>query len=111
MKIGGRRAYDLARKGAPPVMLPRPVMVYNIDTIDYTWPDLKIRIDCGRGTYIRALARDIGAALDVGGYLTQLRRTRIGPFAIESAVSLEDLSTDSLMKNLKPIDSITAGAN
>jgi tRNA pseudouridine55 synthase len=88
LKIKGRRAYQLARSGAVPVMVPRPVMIYGIRPVEYTWPLLKLSVDCGRGTYIRALARDIGAALNVGGHLTELRRTRIGPFALESSVSL-----------------------
>jgi tRNA pseudouridine55 synthase len=57
-------------------------------------------VDCGRGTYIRALARDIGAALNVGGYLTQLRRTRIGEFSIERSVTLEALAADGVAAHL-----------
>jgi len=81
LKVNGRRAYQLARSGQTPTMTPRPVMVYAIERMDFTWPLLRIRVDCGRGTYIRALARDIGAALNVGGHLTELRRTRIGQFS------------------------------
>jgi tRNA pseudouridine55 synthase len=103
LKVDGKRAYKLARSGTPPVMTPRPVMIYGIEKLDYTWPLLKLRIDCGRGTYIRALARDIGAALDVGGHLTELRRTRIGKFKVESAVTLESLSPASLQKHLFPL--------
>jgi tRNA pseudouridine55 synthase len=109
LKIGGRRAYALARKGTPPVMVPRLVMIYSIKRLDYTWPDLKLRIDCGRGTYIRALARDIGAALNVGGYLTQLRRTRIGPFCISSAIPLSNLSAETLIENLKSLEGLKVG--
>jgi tRNA pseudouridine55 synthase len=106
LRVNGRRAYDLARKGTPPVLAPRMVMVYLIEQIDYCWPELRLRIDCGRGTYIRAMARDIGAALNVGGHLTQLRRTRIGQFEIESAKSLNDLSASLLESQLIPIDAI-----
>jgi tRNA pseudouridine55 synthase len=67
MKVGGRRAYDLARKGHDVELAPRTVHVYDIELQSYEWPLLSLRIDCGRGTYIRAIARDIGAALGVGG--------------------------------------------
>lgn len=106
LKIGGRRAYQLARSGDTPTMSPRPVMIYGIQRLDYKWSLLKLRVDCGRGTYIRALARDIGAALNVGGHLTQLRRTRIGPFAVQSAVSLETLTAESLAEQLIPMDQL-----
>jgi len=104
MKIGGRRAYDLARKGHEVEMKPRPVRMYGIDVIDYSWPLLQLRIDCGRGTYIRSLARDIGAALNVGGYLTQLRRTRVGRFDVTGAVRLEELTAQNLASHLHSIE-------
>lgn len=89
MKIKGRRAYDLARAGRVVEMPPRTVQVYAIERLSYAWPFLSLRIDCGRGTYIRAIARDLGEALAVGGYLTELRRTRVGPFGVDDAVTLE----------------------
>jgi tRNA pseudouridine55 synthase len=103
LKVGGKRAYKLARAGAPPVMTPRRVMIYSIEMLEYNWPLLKLRVDCGRGTYIRALARDIGAALDVGGHLTELRRTRIGKFSVESAATLDRVTADSIASQLIPI--------
>ncbi|QOV91500.1 tRNA pseudouridine(55) synthase TruB [Humisphaera borealis] len=103
MKIGGRRAYDLARQGQSVVMAPRPVNVYGVELVRYDWPDLVLRIDCGRGTYIRSIARDLGEMLDAGGYLTELRRTRSGQFLAEQAVSLETLKADGLEKHLHPI--------
>ena len=92
MKVAGRRAYDLARDGEAVALEPRTVNVYGIDLLDYAWPLLRLRIDCGRGTYVRAIGRDLGAALGVGGYLTQLRRTRVGDFRVEDAVPLERLT-------------------
>lgn len=89
MKIKGRRAYDLARAGRVVEMPPRTVQVYAIERLSYAWPFLSLRIDCGRGTYIRAIARDLGEALAVGGYLTELRRTRVGPFGVDDAVTVE----------------------
>lgn len=91
IKVGGRRSYDLARHGKPAELAARAVRVDQIQILSYQWPLLKLTIDCGRGTYIRALARDLGAALGVGGYLTELRRTKVGPFTTHGSVSLNDL--------------------
>jgi tRNA pseudouridine55 synthase len=74
MKVDGQRAYKLARGGADVKLEPRTVHVYGIEVVDFAWPLLTLRIDCGRGTYIRSIARDLGETLDVGGHLTQLRR-------------------------------------
>jgi tRNA pseudouridine55 synthase len=96
MKVDGRRAYDLARKGREVALEPRRVRVYGVELLDYAWPDLRLRIDCGRGTYIRAIARDLGERLDVGGYLTELRRTRVGTFDVKESVMLEGLTPEAL---------------
>jgi len=96
VKLRGRRACDLARRGATVRLEPRPVRIYAIDVLDYAWPDLNLRIECGRGTYIRALARDLGETLNVGGYLAALRRTRIGPYDIQQAVPLEALTSQNI---------------
>jgi tRNA pseudouridine55 synthase len=96
LKIRGKRAYDLARRGEHVELEARTVHVYGIELLDYTPPLLRLRIDCGRGTYIRSIARDLGAALGAGGYLTQLRRTRVGDFAIEQAVSLPNLQQNGV---------------
>jgi tRNA pseudouridine55 synthase len=103
MKIGGRRAYDLARRGESVKLEPRTVVVYGITVIDYTWPLVRLEIDCGRGTYIRAIARDLGEALNVGGHLSQLRRTRVGEHHIEQSVKLEQLSAANIEQHLLPI--------
>jgi tRNA pseudouridine55 synthase len=100
MKLAGRRAYDLARRGEPVVLQPRPVQVYEIELLDYTWPLLRLRIACGRGTYIRAIARDIGQALHVGGYLTSLTRTAVGRFTIAQAETPEKLEADGVAAHL-----------
>jgi tRNA pseudouridine55 synthase len=91
-RVEGRRAYDLARRGADVALAPRTVRIDRIDLREYRWPDLELEVYCGRGTYIRSIARDLGRALGVGGYVTVLRRLRIGPFAVEDAVTL---GTDS----------------
>lgn len=77
--------------------------IYELELLSYAWPTARIRVVCGSGTYIRALARDVGAALEVGGYLTQLRRTRIGPLGLDQAVTLDDLAADSWEKRLLPV--------
>jgi tRNA pseudouridine55 synthase len=100
MKIGGRRAYKLARSGQTVTLKPREVRVDEIDLLDYTWPDLKLRIACGRGTYIRAIGRDLGEKLGVGGYLTDLSRTRVGKYRIEDAQTLEGLTTERVAEIL-----------
>jgi tRNA pseudouridine55 synthase len=103
LKTGGRRACDLARKGKPVDLPPRPVRVDAIQITDYRWPTLDLIIDCGRGTYIRAIARDLGRDLGVGGYLSTLRRLRVGPFAIEQAVDLDRLAADGPSTHLRPL--------
>ena len=89
LKINGRPAYELARKGKEINLEPRPVRIYGIELIQYVWPFLSLRIDCGRGTYIRSLARDIGHALGTTAYLTALRRTRVGEYSASDAIQLD----------------------
>lgn len=91
MKVGGRRAYKLARAGGQVRLEPRPVEIHEIAVVDYQWPRLVLDIRCGKGTYIRSLARDLGEALGTGGMLGALRRTRVGPHRVEDATSLDDL--------------------
>ena len=92
IKIGGKPAYKLARAGAIPSELePRDIRIDSIEIIEYTWPNLTLDIRCGRGTYIRSLARDLGKALRTGGHLTALRRTAVGQFTQEQARTLESI--------------------
>ncbi len=96
IKVGGRRAYDLARQGVDVELKARDVTVSRFAVTDSrradgVW-DLDVIVDCTSGTYIRALARDLGAALGVGGHLTALRRTRIGPFEVADAADAEELA-------------------
>jgi tRNA pseudouridine55 synthase len=107
LKVNGRRAYDLARRGAEVKLQPRPVKVYAIDLLDYAWPDLRVRIDCGRGTYIRSIARELGERLDVGGHLVALRRTAVGPFRAESAVTPDRLKADGIDRWISPDPTIS----
>ncbi|MEI7539377.1 MAG: tRNA pseudouridine(55) synthase TruB [Candidatus Saccharibacteria bacterium] len=85
IKINGQRAYKLARKGEKVEMPERKVMVYVIELIDYTYPNIKIRVNVSSGTYIRSLAEDIGTKLGVGAYCSQLRRISIADWNVGSA--------------------------
>ncbi|RIJ70204.1 tRNA pseudouridine(55) synthase TruB [Nakamurella silvestris] len=92
IKVDGVRSYDRVRSGEEVVLAARPVTITAFELLDQRAGeqivDLDVRVDCTTGTYIRALARDLGAALGVGAHLTALRRTRIGPFSIEDAVDI-----------------------
>lgn len=90
VKINGERAYKLARKGVEVEMPVRKVQIYQIDILDYKWPELVIRCHVSSGTYIRTLGEDIGEKLGVGGYLTELRRTKVGEYSVERAIKLND---------------------
>ena len=97
IKVEGKRAYKLARQGEPPVLAARPVTVREF-AIGGLRPagdaaDVDARVVCSSGTYIRALARDLGDALGVGGHLTMLRRTRVGPYGLGDARTLDDLAS------------------
>ncbi|WP_350352550.1 tRNA pseudouridine(55) synthase TruB [Microbacterium sp. A8/3-1] len=96
IKVDGRRAYDRVRAGEDVVLAAREVTVSRFDVLATRQGegvlDLDVIVDCSSGTYIRALARDLGAALGVGGHLTSLRRTRVGPFEVADAVALDDLA-------------------
>jgi len=89
IKVYGQRAYKLARAGEIPEMKPREVVIYKIELLNYNFPQLKIRVNCSSGTYIRTLAEDIGKRLGCGAYLTTLRRTKIGEYRIEDALAID----------------------
>lgn len=86
-KIDGRRAYKFARKGEEVELKPKILQIDEIELLDCSLPDITIRVVCSKGTYIRALARDIGVALHSGGHLTALRRTRVGDFRAEECLN------------------------
>lgn len=88
VKIGGRRAYDLARKGREVELKAKILVIDDIELLDFSPTAITIRVVCSKGTYIRALARDIGAALGSGGHLTALRRTRVGDVKIDSCLTV-----------------------
>lgn len=89
-KVDGKRAYDLARKGSDMELAPKQVRIDEIELLECDLPRIKVRVVCGKGTYIRSLARDIGEALDSGAYLTSLTRTRVGEFKVEQCIDPEE---------------------
>ena len=103
-KIGGKKLYELARKGKTEGVTPptKHVAITNLMITDYNYPNLSFTTTCSSGTYIRALARDIGAALKIGAYLTALRRTRISSHDIKDAITLDDLDEKTLDTKLIP---------
>lgn len=95
LKVGGRRAYHLARQGKEVEIPERTVTIHSLEVIDYIYPELKIRTHVSSGTYIRSLAEDIGKQLGTGAYCTQLRRTKVADWDIEKAQTLASLGIDS----------------
>ncbi|KFC21588.1 tRNA pseudouridine(55) synthase TruB [Chryseobacterium sp. FH1] len=87
LKVDGKRAYDLARAGAEVEMKSRKTTIHYLNQIEINLPFVSFIVGCSKGTYIRSLAHDIGQELDVGAYLTQLRRTKIGEYSVENASS------------------------
>ncbi len=91
MKINGRRAYKMARKGEAVEIPARPVIVHSMQLVNYEWPRLELLIHCAKGFYVRSLARELGQALGTGGHCTLIRRTAVGPFTIDNALALVDV--------------------
>jgi tRNA pseudouridine55 synthase len=89
-KIEGERAYNLARNGEEVKLKAKTLVIDEIELLDYQLPYITIRVVCSKGTYIRALARDIGVALESGAHLTALRRTRVGEVSVEQCMQVED---------------------
>ena len=112
IKIDGNRAYDLAREGEEVVLEPRPVFIDSLRMVDMPDADTSVfEAECGKGTYVRALARDMGRMLGCRGHVIALRRTQVGPFHEEDAITVEDLrqaaeqdGPDSLMRFLLPVE-------
>lgn len=105
IKVDGKRAYARARAGEQVELAARPVTVARFEMLapiraDGRFCDVEVAVECSSGTYVRALARDLGAALGVGGHLTALRRTRIGGYQISDALRLDGLSADSPMMSM-----------
>lgn len=91
VKVGGVEAYKKLRKGQSVNLGKRQVLIKDIQILEYNWPFLKLKVVTGPGVYIRSLARDLGQVLNVGGYVKELKRTRVGEFKIENSLTLESL--------------------
>ena len=94
--VDGKRAYEMARQGKEIKLKPQWITISDLEVLSFTPPELILRVECSKGTYIRSLARDLGTALNSGAHLTGLRRTRIGPHKVSEAISLENF-----IENLK----------
>jgi tRNA pseudouridine55 synthase len=104
----GRRLYELAREGIEVVREPREVVIYSIEVEEVAGMRVRLRIVCGKGTYVRSLAADLGAALGCGGAVERLARTRVGPFTLADAVSWESLASEpsvALWARVRPAES------
>ncbi|MBW0114604.1 tRNA pseudouridine(55) synthase TruB [Pseudonocardia abyssalis] len=108
IKVDGQRAYARVRAGEEVVLAARPVTVSSFTLLERRGDDLDVAVGCTSGTYVRALARDLGAGLGVGGHLTALRRTRVGPFDLGHARTLEQLEADPTLS--LPLDDAVAVA-
>jgi tRNA pseudouridine55 synthase len=102
LKVAGRRAYALARRGESVQLQPRAVTVHRLEVMGYDYPELTLQIDCGGGTYIRSLGRDLGRLLGTAAVMSALVRTSVGSFKIDQAVDPADLTHGNWMQHLLP---------
>lgn len=113
VKIGGKKLYELARKGQSVERKPRSIVIHELELCDFDGKTARIRVVCSKGTYIRTLCHDIGAALGTGGCLSSLRRTRAGRFAIDDCVTMEQIQQardqNAHVAFLRPVDSLFSG--
>lgn len=112
VKIGGKKLYELARKGQSVERKPRSIVIHELELCDFDGTTARLRVVCSKGTYIRTLCHDIGTALGTGGCLSYLRRTRAGRFSIEDCVTMEQIQQareqETHMALLRPVDSLFA---
>jgi tRNA pseudouridine55 synthase len=99
LRLDGKRLYELARQGVEVDREARPVVVNSIDMLAVDLPRFRLRVRCGKGTYIRSIAADVGTALGVGAHLTALRRTQVGAFTLADAVAIEALSAATVLRS------------
>ncbi len=108
VKIGGVSSYRLAKSGKKPVSAARTVRIDRLEVLEYVWPVLRLEIRCGRGTYIRAVARDLGERLGCGACCETLLRRAVGPWRMEEAVHLDQASPEAVRSALIPLESARA---
>ena len=104
MKVGGRRAYQLARAGKTVELEPRPVMAHEIRVTHYGWPTLELELHVDKGFYVRSLARELGEAMGTGGFCKSIRRTAVGPFDLSMAHDPEALADPLPLELLIDVD-------
>ena len=102
IKVGGRRAYEVARSGKQVILTPRKVTIYGISLVDYAYPELTLEITCSGGTYVRAIGRDLASQLNTSAVMKSLCRTAIGDFEISGSLPPEILNKDSIAELLLP---------
>jgi tRNA pseudouridine55 synthase len=102
VRVGGRRAYQLARRGEDVEISARAVEIQRIDVLEFSLDAIRLEIECGSGTYIRSLARDLGDRLGCGAVMSELERARIGPFSIDDALPLRELTPSTLQSHRRP---------
>jgi tRNA pseudouridine55 synthase len=102
VKVGGRRAYKLARAGKSVELSPRRVIIHHLEIRRYTYPNLELDIQCGSGTYVRSLGRDLAANLGTSAVMSALERTAIGEFRLEEAIALEDINPGTVDQQIQP---------
>jgi tRNA pseudouridine55 synthase len=102
VKVAGQRAYKLARRGAEVELAARPVTIHGLSILRFDYPELVLDIECGSGTYVRALGRDLAETLGTGAVMSALCRTAVGGFRVDDAVPLEALTAETLPHHLQP---------
>jgi tRNA pseudouridine55 synthase len=102
LKVNGRRAYDLARKGQPVELAPRAVYIHRIEIKEYDYPRLTLDVQCGGGTYIRSLGRDLATSLGTAAVMAELQRTAIGRFEISQAVDPDAVTAENISSFMLP---------
>ena len=106
IRIKGKRAYELARKGEKVELKPRRVRIYSLKLLNFSYPDFEIEVCCSSGTYVRTLVHDIGKALGCDAVVVELRRTKVGKVTVDEAVPLSELSKDNIKSLLIPMDEL-----
>ena len=99
-KVKGKKLYELARQGKEVERKTVTINIYSIELLKYEFPDLRIKVQCSSGTYLRTLAYDIGRELDCGAYLQELQRTAVGGYKLKSAINIEKITSDNWTKYL-----------
>lgn len=102
LKVAGRRAYALARRGEEVALAARPITIHRLALVEYSYPTLRLDITCSSGTYVRSLGRDLARALGTEGVMSALIRTAVGPFLLCEAVSPDDLTWSGIAEHLQP---------